>query len=433
MMKASIAAGLWLCLPVAPALADPGPDDDITDEAFVENADAVAQRLDHVRYAFPDLPGDYRPTLFAESNLVTVTPGMRLIGDYTSFHQDAAGLRQLGPQDSGFQLRSARLQLFGLIGRGFGLRYNISAEYRGFATNPERTWQLSDFAVSLPIRGLRNTLNMGRIKQAFGYEPVNSGSTMAQDERILGAFAVARSNGVRMTHVLGATRRATLSYGFYSEGRLLGSLAAGATSSSGHDASVRLTGLVWESPANDDYLHVGISYRHVGSDGTLRYQSRPEANIADPFADTGRFAAQGADHVGVELLWSHGPFSILAESITAYVNAPDVGNPRFHGSYLLGSWIVTGEARGYDRNNGFARRVVPAGRWGAPELVASLARIDLDDRGIRGGRYDKAYIGVNWWATTRWNLGTGWGRTWLTRAGERSVTDIVLTRVQWVY
>jgi len=87
----------------------------------------------------------------------------------------------------------------------------------------------------------------------------------------------------------------------------------------------------------------------------------------------------------------------------------------------------------YDRTVGYARRVMPEGRWGAPELVARFSHVDLDGGSIQGGKFDKTYLGINWWATRRWKVGFGWGHTWLDRSGTTGITDIFLTRLQWVY
>ena len=81
----------------------------------------------------------------------------------------------------------------------------------------------------------------------------------------------------------------------------------------------------------------------------------------------------------------------------------------------------------------YARRVMPEGSWGAPELVARFSHEDLNDGAVQGGRFDKTYLGINWWATRRWKVGFGWGHTWLDRFDKTGVMDIFLTRLQWVY
>jgi phosphate-selective porin OprO/OprP len=181
-------------------------------------------------------------------------------------------------------------------------------------------------------------------------------------------------------------------------------------------------------------MHLGVAGRYTEPRrGEVRYTARPESNVSDNFLDSGTFAADDAIHLGLEALWNEGPFSILAEYIYAWVDAPASGDPEFYGYYVTASWVLTGETRPYDRTTGYARRVMPTGRWGAPELVARYSHDNLDDAAIAGGSFDKTYLGINWWATARWKFGFGWGRTWLDRDDKEGEADSFLTRMQWVY
>lgn len=56
-------------------------------------------------------------------------------------------------------------------------------------------------------------------------------------------------------------------------------------------------------------------------------------------------------------------FSLTAEYNEAQVDSPETGDPQFRGYYVTGSWVITGEHRPYDRKVGYARRVLPTGRW----------------------------------------------------------------------
>lgn len=125
--------------------------------------------------------------------------------------------------------------------------------------------------------------------------------------------------------------------------------------------------------------------------------------------------------------------SFLGEYITAKVDSSLHDDPTFSGWYVTGSWVLTGETRPYDRNVGYARRVIPTGRWGAPELVVRYSSVDLDDNDITGGSYDRVSLGLAWWATTRWKFGVSYGHTWLDRAGVSGESDSILTRIQWIY
>jgi phosphate-selective porin OprO/OprP len=155
--------------------------------------------------------------------------------------------------------------------------------------------------------------------------------------------------------------------------------------------------------------------------------------VSSYFVDPGTFSADHAYHLGLEGLWNEGPFSLLAEFTQAWVSSSAKGDPSFFGCYLTASWVLTGETRPYDRTVGYARRIMPKSKWGAPELVVRVAHVDLEDAEARGGEFDRLSIGLNWWATRRWKMGATWGRTWLDRDGTKGVADSLLARVQWVF
>ena len=161
----------------------------------------------------------------------------------------------------------------------------------------------------------------------------------------------------------------------------------------------------------------------------MRYKGRPESNVSDNYVDTGNLSGDHACHLGLEAFWNEGPFSVLTEYNRAWVNSSASNDPSFSGYYITGSWILTGETRPYDRTVGYARRVMPKGHWGAPELVARFSHEDLDDGTVQGGSFDKTYLGINWWATRSWKLGFGWGHTWLDRFATTGVTESYHTRI----
>lgn len=388
--------------------------------------------VDHKRkYFMPDLaiPKPLTPEQAAKKaeQFFTIRPSLALLGDWTSFEQNQASVQQVGVQDNQFQVRSARLSLLGSIGTSYKIGFQLGGEYKGFDTEPEQQWQLTDLALTFPL-GDRTKLIVGKTKETFSYEMVGDAANLPHSERVLNPFFVSRNMGAKLIHVFGADKRATLSAGLYNDGWDVNS-----KTSRGWDYSARATGLVWDDPANKRFLHLGLAYRHVASDGVLRYRGRAETNVGDNFIDTGNITANSADHFGVEGLLNIGPASLLGEYITAKVNTPTGDDPHFYGYYLTGSYVLTGETRPYDRNVGYARRVIPTGYLGAPELVMRFAHVSLDDKNVAGGSYDRLSFGLNWWATTRWKFGVSYGFTWLDRFNARGQSSTLLTRIQWVY
>lgn len=381
-------------------------------------------------FFIPDVPHSFVERFQMREHWLTLKVGLVTLADYTAFNQDNASLGQVGQQKDQWEARAARLMFRGTIGTDYKIGYLLAGEYKGFETDPEDLWQLTDVAFTLPIGGPATKLTLGKTKETFAYEMVGDAANLPHQERVLTPFFVSRNVGLKLTQVIGDDQRMTASAGVFNDWFVTGDSYA----DSGTDVSARFTGLVWDKNDGKSFLHLGMSGRYAGADNnTMRYKGRPESNVSDNYVDTGNLPGDHAWHLGLEGLWNEGPFSVLAEYNRAWVDSSASGDPTFSGYYLTGSWILTGETRPYDRTVGYARRVMPKGRWGAPELVARFSHEDLNDGTVQGGKFDKTYLGLNWWATRRWKLGVGWGHTWLDRFGTTGVTDSFQTRIQWIY
>lgn len=378
----------------------------------------------------PDVPDSAYAATRITSPGFTIRPGLVMLYDHTWASQDADSVAQVGEQRDQGEWRAARLMLRGTIGRGLPIRYLVAGEYKGFDSDNDKNWNMTDVSLTFPVGGPSTLLTVGKTKQTFSYEMVGDAANLPFQERVLNPFFVSRAVGLRLSH-LTADRMSTFAVGIYNDS-WAGSSSSGPND--GTDVTARATHLLWYRNDGRDVLHLGASIRHAGADGgRLRYRGRPESNVLGYYVDTGSFAADHALHVGLEALWQQGPWTVMGEYVRAKTDAPTVGDPGFDGLYLGVAWVVTGENRPYDQTAGYSRRVVPQGERGALELVARWSRVDLDDGAIAGGRFTKTYLGANWWATNRWKFGLGWGRTWLDADGRQGVTDAVLGRLQWVY
>ncbi|MEQ1892346.1 MAG: porin [Planctomycetota bacterium] len=381
-------------------------------------------------FLVPDVPDSLLARLRVRERWMTLKLGLVLIADYTAFDQDADSITQVGTQDDQWEARAARLMLRGTLGKEQAVGYLLAGEYKGFETDPEDTWQLTDLSFTFPLGGPATKLTVGKTKQTFDYEMVGDAGNLPHQERVLSPFFVSRDVGLKLTRVIGEAQRMTAAAGVFNNWFVDGD----SLEESGTDVTTRITGLVRDEAEGKSFLHLGFSSRYVGAEnGVLRYKGRPESNVTDNYVDTGDLPGDHAWHLSLEALWNEGPFSLLAEYDHAWVSAPSSGDPEFSGGYVTGSWVLTGETRPYDRTVGYARRVMPEGPWGAPELVARLSREDLDDGAVQGGSFDKTYLGINWWATRRWKLGLGWGHTLLDRFDATGTTDSLQLRLQWVY
>ncbi|MBV8223268.1 MAG: hypothetical protein JO293_07890 [Candidatus Eremiobacteraeota bacterium] len=123
---------------------------------------------------------------------------------------------------------------------------------------------------------------------------------------------------------------------------------------------------------------------------------------------------------------------MYAETAEAWCLAPQVGNPKFYGYTIEGSWVISGEGRPYDPNVGFARRVIPKSKGGAWELGVQFSRDDFNNAGVEGGDMGLGWVGVNWWQTPYWKYSIGYGTTGLTQNDTFGQLHRVQMRVQWV-
>ena len=122
-----------------------------------------------------------------------------------------------------------------------------------------------------------------------------------------------------------------------------------------------------------------------------------------------------------------------SEGINSHVSAADGSNPGFSGYYATASWVLTGEHRPYDKNVGYARRVMPSRRIGAWEVFMRYGVVDLNDGAVHGGRMTGWWTGINWWATRRWKASIGYGTIDLDKGGTVGNTQTVLSRLQWIF
>ena len=349
--------------------------------------------------------------------------------DYTTFDQDARSKEQVGNQQDELEARSLRLSARGHFELFRTWNYMFSYEYKGFDQTSESDWNTTDFRVSTVLGPKLGTVTLGKIKEPFSYEMVGDAANLPHHERLLSPFFRSRNDGVMLGNTVFG-QRATWAVGWYNDWWTQGD----SWSDSGNDFAARFTSLPVWSDDGANYLHLGASMRYAGADDDqLRYKGKPASNVADDFVDTGKVPGDHAWHTGVEALWNRGGYSVLAEYVRADLSTRDGSDPTLDGWYVTGSWVLTGEHRPYDRKAGYARRILPQGRWGALELIGRYGHVDLDDGPVRGGTMDGWWVGVNWWANNRWKASVGYGNIDLDRFDVTGNTKTLLTRLQWIY
>jgi phosphate-selective porin OprO and OprP len=258
---------------------------------------------------------------------------------------------------------------------------------------------------------------------------VGDAANLPHTERWLSPFFVSRNTGIRLSNTM-PVQRGTWNIGVYNN------WLSNDTSfeDAGLDVAARVTALPIWTDDYSQYLHVGAALRYYGNtQGVLRFKGKPASNVADNYVDTGSLDSSHAWNLGLEALWARKGWSLLAEYVRSETSLREQPDATLTGWYLTGSWILTGEARPYDRKVGYARRVQPSGHFGAFEVIARAGRVDLDDADVRGGTMDGWWAGVNWWATRRWKASVTYGTVDLERGGLNGNTQAWLYRLQWIY
>lgn len=353
----------------------------------------------------------------------TSADGNFTLGIYGRVQLDAGGYPddQGADLNSGWNFRRARIGVIGRVHRDF--TYSLIYDFGG---TPDGTGSL--YEASVGYIGLRPfNFQIGAFKPAFTLEDSISSADLLFLERP-SIIEIARS-------VAAGTARLSAGVSTAGDRWFAGTYLTGPTV--GVEADDEQLGgtlrLAYRPLVGDNYLlHVGASAATVfqpnqnaaGVAGvgrtTIQLRDRPELRLDGArFIDTGVLSYDGADVVGVELAGHYRNFSLQGEYYRIGVEqtrprgvpSPDLA---FDGFYAQGSWILTGESRGYNTARAaytqprIARPFGAEGGSGAWELVTRYSYVNLDDRdtagrpvsatgGVRGGEQRIYGIGLNWY------------------------------------
>ena len=172
--------------------------------------------------------------------------------------------------------------------------------------------------------------------------------------------------------------------------------------------------MIWHTTARLNYSpkmgknqfgHLGISYGmadYKGETSSASLQLGIHQGDKTTLADA---AAGDITNLGVELAYVAGPMSFQAEYFDNETELED-GTKGFEwdGFYVQGSYVLTGETRGYKWKGAKFDKIKPAGKNGAVELVLRYEDISIDDadEGTTAANevdVDRTVIGLNWYVT----------------------------------
>lgn len=353
--------------------------------AFLAGAtSALAQDKTHTITVNVSTKGGHL-TVASEDGNFKFQVGGRVMIDAAWYNDDK---NELG---NGTEIRRARLFMKGTLWRYWDFKNQLD-----FAENKStiKDAYLS-YTAFKPTR-----IIIGNFKEPFSLEELTSSKYTTFMERALpNVFAPGRNIGFGFSTY---GDNWTLAGGVYGEG-----IDDKGTKDEGWGTTGRVTFAPHHADAQVVHLGAAISYRTPDSDGTLKFEQRPESHIAgEKLVDTGTMTAiDGYIHYGLEAALVFGPFSLQGEYIATDVSR-DGGEPdvSFDGWYTQASWFLTGESRTYKPGKGVFDRVKPKrvadkegiGAW---ELGVRFSSLDLTDETVTGGEEDNLTVGLNWHAT----------------------------------
>jgi len=204
----------------------------------------------------------------------------------------------------------------------------------------------------------------------------------------------------------------------------------------GSQVSGRFAWLPIHSEEKKDLLHIGVNLRWGRpEDKKIRFRSRPEAFPAPYFVDTGSFPSDSTRMAGYEVYYRPRSWLFGSEYWWVNVSSPQKQNPVINGGDWVVTYLITGEVRPYNTIGGYFKDIAPnrtvfQGGPGAWELVFRYSHIDLNNKLIAGGQFDRITPMVNWYLNENIRVEMAYGYGWLDRFGLKGTTQFFQTRLQ---
>ena len=349
-----------------------------------------------------------------DATALEINPRGRVHVDFAAHDEDNSNL------GDGFRARRARIGLSGKVDDDWSFQIEYDFAENGSSAND----------VYLRYTGLENgNITIGHFKVPFGLEELTSSNNITLIERSLPTTTFAQSRRMGVGYSTSGDKWTAAVMGF---GQSQGS---GVRSTTG-DEGLGIGGRVTFTPVNSDnnLMHLGIAASTESPAdkdvSTVRFRTRPESRPTNVrLIDTGNISdASSIDQVGLEAAWKSGPFSVQSEWISASVSRSGQPSVDFDGWYVSGSWVLTGESRGY--RGGVFRGISPQNPGGAWELTARYSSVDLDDGPVAGGDEQNLILGVNWYANNRVRFMLNYINVSSERQGVSDDPNILLARAQ---
>ena len=354
--------------------------------------------------------------------------------------QDAGSQQQLGEDlDSydGGEIRGFRAGVVGTLNFEKPWVYTIfgatNAFDKGFEVERQDSFTFFDYRLDIPLFENMN-LSVGKQKEPISMERIMSMVQLPMQERssVSDAFLPSRNFGVVLSGA-GENERWTWAGGVFNDWIDTGTdIGQSATQVIG-----RMTWLPFMTEDESNLVHLGLGLRQSNGKEGVQFLTEPEFNKSPIFVDTGTLDANDGFQVNLEASWRKGPYWLHGEYISTDVDSPSNGNLDFSGYHITGSWVLSGEMRGYNKKSGIMgpiriARDVYHGGWGAWELGFRYSSLDLTDGLVDGGEMDIFSLGLNWWLSPVFNVNLNYRFVDTELGGINGDSSGIMTRVMVV-
>ncbi|HDR05850.1 MAG TPA: hypothetical protein ENN84_11490 [Candidatus Marinimicrobia bacterium] len=293
---------------------------------------------------------------------------------------------------NGTHLRKARFAMKTRVWQNWDIEWDMDIA--------EGTVEAKDMFVSYV--GLRNShIKLGHFKMPMSLEELTTSRYITFIERSypMLAFKIDRRTAIEYSRW---GKRYNIRAAIF--GQTMDNVKNKTIDETGGGAAVRLA----LAPIKTDrfLMHLGAAYVWENPDDNtkmVQYQSEPETKIGDveiiqtpniPFVDH-------VNKIGLELAFQYKNFSIQSEIIDNKIFRMDgYRDVQFGGGYAFVSWVLTGEKRIWDVQQGEFGQIIPkSNKWGAWEIAARYSHLDLSDTdaGILGGMGNNYTAALNWY------------------------------------
>jgi len=373
--------------------------------------------------------GNRNPGTFSSFKL-----GGGLLYEFAGYSQDQASRQQMDSigtkLEPKFKVRDFRLVVSGQLKK---TRRSITWKGGFMYDAASDSWLVRETGLMIGMPELSGYVFIGRTKEGFSLNKVMNGYAGWSMERQMAIDVIPiLADGIKLLGFLPKQRM------IYNVGIFADWLSHGQSFSTyDWQTNVRVAWLPVYKPDRNTVLHLGTSLRYGKVDGgKIQVRSRPEANPAPYFIDTGVFPSDRSSHYGMEAYYTVGPWMFGTEYYWHHFDSPSMGNPVFHGGEWMVSYVLTGQSRPYSTVSGIYAFVpvpnpVRKGGWGTWELLVRLTSLDLNDGQVSGGKLWRITPMVNWYLSERLRLEFVYGYGVMDRFGLSGTTQFYQTRMQF--